>query len=240
MSEGTTLVEQAYAIIRQDILGGKLEPESPLRIDRLKDDYAIGASPLREALSRLLSDGLVTSEGLRGFRVAPASLEDLRDITDVRKILECAALQLSITRGDQEWEGKLVLAHYHLCRWSEQQSDRPEESADEMEQLNRNFHQALIGGAKSPHSLRICLRLYDLSRRYRQISMSVNPKRVGNVGHEHNAIFKATLRRDAKTAMRLLSHHIEETYRSVSKAFELERTRVSTKLKAAKKRRVGI
>lgn len=218
MAESVTLVEQAYAVIRQDILSGKLEPGSPLRIDQLRNEYAIGASPLREALSRLLTDGLVTAEGLRGFRVAAASLEDFRDLTNVRKIIECSALELSIRSGDQEWEGRLVLAHFHLAK-SGLQDEPPRKSAEEMERRNWNFHKVLIEGANSLHLMRISKQTYDLSRRYRQISLRGNPKRMTNVNDEHNAIFQATLKRDAKRAVRLLSDHIEATYESVAEAF---------------------
>lgn len=220
MGEHATLVEQSYSIIREDIIYGNLDPNSPLRIEHLKGNYSVGASPLREALSRLLTDGLVTNEGLRGFRVAPISLADLRDITDSRLVVETSALRLAVERGDARWEGNLVAAHYHLSRLSERQNMDSRDFMIEMERLNREFHLILIEGSKSAHLVRICMQLFDFSRRYRNISLRGNPARPHEVNDEHDAIHQAVLRRDADTAVRLITEHIEGTYRSVSKAFE--------------------
>ncbi len=217
MHENATLVQQSYATIREDVISGVLEPDTPLRIDHLKDRYSVGASPLREALSRLLTDGLVTSEGLRGFRVAPVSLIDFRDITDTRRVVEPLALRIAIQRGGVDWEGRIVAAHHHLSRLKEDAA--PENLASEMERLNRDFHLALIEGSKSPHLVRICMQLFDYSRRYRNISLRSDPSRRIEVTGEHDRIFKATLRRDVATAVRLLEKHIEGTFLGVSKAF---------------------
>lgn len=214
MTQEVTQVEKAYCTIRQDILSGRLEPLKPLRIAQLKCQYSIGASPLREALSRLLTDGLVTKEGNRGFRVGPTSLDDFRDITNVRKYLECHALQLSIAHGDQDWEGKLVLAHFHLSKAERARSVE----ANELERLGRNFHFALIDGCGSEYLRGFCMHLYDLSGRYRQISLRGNSDRLREINQEHTEIFEATMDRDAERAIALLRDHIEGTYLSVSPA----------------------
>jgi len=69
-----TLVERAYLSLRHDIVCGKLVGGERLRVEHLKDQYEVGAGTLREALSLLVSDALVTSEGQRGFRVASISI----------------------------------------------------------------------------------------------------------------------------------------------------------------------
>ena len=108
-----TLVERAYLSLRHDVVCGKLAPGERLRVEHLKDQYEVGAGTLREALSLLVSDALVTSEGQRGFRVAPISLADLEDVTNTRVMLETEALRQSIRRGDAQWEAALV-ASYRL------------------------------------------------------------------------------------------------------------------------------
>ena len=92
---GRTLVEQAYASLRREILDGALEPGAKLRTEELRQRYGIGASTVRESLTRLLGEALVTAEGQRGFRVAPISLDDFSDLTNVRKMIETEALRLS-------------------------------------------------------------------------------------------------------------------------------------------------
>src|SRR3546814_8817745 len=73
-----------------------LQPGEPLRLERLKQDLKIGFTPLREALMRLSSEGLVLAEEQRGFRVAPATLADLEDIMTSRAEIEALALQRAI------------------------------------------------------------------------------------------------------------------------------------------------
>ncbi|MFX5785409.1 GntR family transcriptional regulator, partial [Acinetobacter baumannii] len=78
------------------------------------DRYGIGATAIREALSRLVSDGLVESEDQRGFAVASISREDLIDLTNTRMDVEGLALRRSIERGDVEWEVNIVSSFHRL------------------------------------------------------------------------------------------------------------------------------
>src|SRR4029078_799761 len=104
---GRTLAAAAFSRIRADILSSKLLPGTRLRFEPLKKAYGVGLSPLREALSRLVGRGLVTAEGPRGFRVEPASIEDIQDIAEVRTNVECLAFGQSIERGDDQWQADL-------------------------------------------------------------------------------------------------------------------------------------
>ena len=72
-----TLIERAYAQLRDDIIEGRLAPGEKLRVEHLKDRYGVGAGTLREAITRVVSDALAVAEGQRGFRVAPISMADL-------------------------------------------------------------------------------------------------------------------------------------------------------------------
>src|ERR1044071_9725450 len=104
------LAQVALRKLRDDIICGKLKPEMRLRVGKLRDLYGIGASPLREALSRLVPSGFVVSLDRRGFMVAPISLREFRELTDVRKLLEREAARLSLADGDDMWEGQVVAA----------------------------------------------------------------------------------------------------------------------------------
>src|SRR5689334_13226931 len=76
-----TLVETAYSALRREILEGAFKPGAKLRTEELRARYDVSGSTIREALTRLLGEALVTAEGQRGFRVAPASIEDFRDLS---------------------------------------------------------------------------------------------------------------------------------------------------------------
>ena len=111
LAEPKTLVESAYRNLRRDIIEGRLTPGEKLRIEHIKDNYGVGAGTMREALSLLISDALVNSQGQRGFRVAPTSLEDFQDITRNRVMLECEALRQSMLLALTRFETLRVRDH---------------------------------------------------------------------------------------------------------------------------------
>src|SRR5271166_5471253 len=143
-AKGRTLIETAYASLRGEILSGALEPGAKLRTEELRARYDVSGSTIREALTRLLGEALVTAEGQRGFRVAPASIDDFRDLTEVRKLIETEALRQSIVAGDENWESQVVAAFYRLSKVEERLAENPLGAMGEFEERNREFHQALI------------------------------------------------------------------------------------------------
>ena len=109
-----TLAELAYHQLRTDILEGRHAPNSKLRIDALRELYGMGATPLREALSKLSAQGLVNAEGQRGFSVAQTSIQQLLDVTRSRVWVESIALRAAIANGNRDWEAEIVAAEYRL------------------------------------------------------------------------------------------------------------------------------
>lgn len=105
-----TLVETAYSALRREILEGALKPGAKLRTEELRARYKVSGSTIREALTRLLGEALVTAEGQRGFRLAAASIEDFRDLSAVRRLVETEALRQAIAAGGEAWEADIVAA----------------------------------------------------------------------------------------------------------------------------------
>src|SRR6267154_4738042 len=96
VSGSDTLSERAANLVEQDIIAGVHAPGARLGIVDLVQRYDIGATPLREGLSRLMSRGLIVGTGQRGFRVADISRDDLLDITLMRTAIEIEAIRLAI------------------------------------------------------------------------------------------------------------------------------------------------
>lgn len=215
-TEPSTLTEGTYLQLRRDIIEGRLPPGEKLRVEHLKDRYGAGAGTLREALSLLLSDALVISEGQRGFHVAPISLADIEDITRNRILLEGEALRQSITAGDDEWEAGLVAAFHRLTKAEEKLGDREEKALREWEGRNRDFHEALIAGCDSRWLRYLIGLLYRQSERYRHlvISRRTLPR---DVHAEHAAIYDAALARDLKGATAAIEQHIHLTFDAIRK-----------------------
>lgn len=206
-------IESAYWRLRQDIIAGKLAPSQKLRIDFLRTTYGFGASGLREALSRLVSDGLAETEAQRGYWVSPISREDLQDITTARLSIEVEALRQSILHGSLEWEGRVVAARHSLERFEQSMTESSAEVIMGWEKANRHFHMALISGCPSRWLLRFTELLYDQSQRYRHRTVLRRSIPRRGLSAEHAAIVEATLARDAETACGGLHAHIRDTAR---------------------------
>ena len=211
-----TLVESSYNQLRSDIIAGKLAPGAKLRIEELRHDYRIGASPLREALNRLAGEGFVTVEEQRGFKVAPVSPDDLKDLSRMRIMLECEALRESISNGDDEWEANLLAAHHRL-----QKAERSfGKNLDEWEQRNEEFHEALVAACASSWLLRLRHVLYEQHKRYRFIAI-LSHQQDRDVHREHREILEATLARDVKAAIEATERHIQFTLESSIRVFSV-------------------
>ncbi|PVV21046.1 MAG: GntR family transcriptional regulator [gamma proteobacterium symbiont of Ctena orbiculata] len=200
-----TLSDQAYLRLRSDIIHGDLQPDEKLRIEHLRTIYNVGASPLREALSRLTADGFVTAEGQRGFRVAPMSEDDLADITRLRILLEKQALSQSIEQGDDAWESRIVATFYQLEKIEESEERDPAE----WELRNHDFHEALTAACNSKWLRRFYGILYDQHKRYRNIALSTEIPR--DLHQEHEELRNAALARDTKRACKAIEQHILRT-----------------------------
>jgi len=216
-----TLVERAYLGLRHDVICGKLTPGERLRVEHLKDQYEVGAGTLREALSLLVSDALVTAEGQRGFRVAPISLADLEDVTNTRVMLETEALRQSIRHGDEKWEAALV-ASYELLAQTENDPAGPE--PDLWERRNKAFHDALIAGFDSTWSKYLLGILYRHAERYRNINWRLTAAHTSgrDVHREHEDIFRAAIDRQEARAALALEAHVRLTHDIVKRQTQLD------------------
>lgn len=206
-----TLVERAYLALRQDVVCGKLAPGERLRVEHLKDRYEVGAGTLREALSLLMADALVTSEGQRGFRVAPISLADLEDVTNTRVMLETEALRQSIRRGDARWEADVISA-YGLLTQSD--TDLAGSGSEYWERCNKSFHESLISAYDSAWTKYLLGILYRHAERYRHINWRLTAAHASgrDVRREHEDIFRAAIDRQEARASLALEAHVRLTH----------------------------
>lgn len=205
-----TLATNLYDLIRADLLAGAFDPGSKLAIEAVATRYASGQTPVREALNRLTSEGLVERRDQRGFAVAGVSDADLIEITRTRCWLEEIALRKSIETRTPEWEEQLVLAHHRLARTPRSLSVRKFENNPAWEPLHRAFHRALVGNCGSRWLIGFCEQLADQLYRYRQLSVKrVYPKR--HELDEHQAIINAAIAGDVVTAVSLLQAHYQRT-----------------------------
>jgi DNA-binding GntR family transcriptional regulator len=202
-----TAGERAYRYIRRDILFGRLAPAQKLKLDGLKESYGVSISTLRELLSRLTSEGLIVAEGARGFEVAPISPENLKEVANLRQLLECHAMALSFATGDMEWEGRVVAAHHKLAMVESRMLAGDRSAPDLWKRYDWEFHHALISACGSKVHLDAHSAAYDKYLRYQMIAVVF---RGEIAAREHRQLLECALRRDTKSAQAVLVKHIQD------------------------------
>ena len=218
IDDARSIGEFALRRLRADILSARLAPGAKLKIRQLSAQYRIGGSPLRDALAQLTGDGLVILESQRGFRVAPVSRADLRDVAQARKRIELAALELSLERGDEAWRQRVRAADASFAVVKQKVGDTTPITED-WEQRHRAFHLALLSACASPTLMRFCAQLHDRFDRYRRIAL---PSRsyMGALGDDHEAFMEAALAGRREEAIALLARHIDDTAALVEEYFK--------------------
>lgn len=196
--------------LRRDILFGKFLPGERLLAAELAKHYAVSPTPLREALQRLATDGLIAMTPQRGVRVAPLSLRAAKEIYELRCLLEPLALGKSLERVDEEWRKRVQFTYKQL---NAVVSNEQHEVVD-AEDANRAFHQALLSRCESRWLLNIVSMLFDHCIRYRFLSFTPRGGREG-LEEEHRAIYEACMRGDRDVATQALERHISNTLDSL-------------------------
>lgn len=209
-AKGQTMTVQAYDQIRSDILSGHLKPDEKIKISDLVSSLGFSLGAVREALSRLTSEGLVLNETNKGYRVAPITEEDLLDLTNARMLIETECLRNAIRNGDLKWETGIVSTLFELSRNPVYREDpKPHLNPDWLD-THARFHAALVSACDSPWLLRIRENLFAQSERYRSATASVSPAHR-DLDLEHKAIADAAIARDPKTAEKALREHLKNT-----------------------------
>jgi DNA-binding GntR family transcriptional regulator len=204
----------ATAQIRSEIVTGTLRPLEKLRVQFLAKRYGLAASAIREALSRLVTDGLVDVEDQRGFRVGAVSRDDLEDLTETRVGIESLALTRAIEFGDVAWESDVLGAYHRLSRCARPEGPNTPEMHHWAE-CHRDFHRSLIAACRSEWLLYFCGMLYERSDRYRMLTVFTDQAYPRNADREHEELMTAVISRDASAACSMIRAHFWETTRLI-------------------------
>jgi DNA-binding GntR family transcriptional regulator len=218
-SGARTLASAIYARLRAEILNCRLPPGEKLLIGPLSRRFNVSIASVREALSRLVADGLVVAEDQRGFHVSPVSLADLRDVTRTRIELECLALRRSIAGGDAAWEKSVEQSWRALEAAPHLTPDGKHHEAWPI--LHGRFHTALVSACGLGWLLRFRAILYEQSERYRRLGLTVT-RATRDTSGEHRQLFEATIRRDADAASALLAEHFERTANAIAEGYHAQ------------------
>jgi DNA-binding GntR family transcriptional regulator len=216
-NQDVPLVEQAYQALKQSLIRCEFDPGQRLRLEELQKRYGLSSSPLREALNRLVQQGFVKAPENRGFRVAPITVEAIKDLTRVRLLVETEALRDAMTHGDDNWETGIVAAFHGLNMVEKRMPPGPAVLNDGWTERHRTFHLSTYAGCSSPLLLELAMSLFDQSERFRRYS-ALHRKTTRPKGHEHEEIFEAVIARDQARATALLQQHLKSTEHNVTES----------------------
>ena len=178
-----------------------------MHLGDLAQESGVSLGVVREAVTRLASEGLLHATPQSGFRVPTLSAEHLADLTWARCHIEGLSVGESITHGDTDWEANLVAAHHVLSVTAPLSSDGINPA---WMNAHRRFHTALAAGCPNETLLEIRQRLFDEAELYRHWSArGIGSKR--DIAAEHAGLLAAALDRDPDRAARLLQDHLRHT-----------------------------
>jgi DNA-binding GntR family transcriptional regulator len=194
--------DNAHEHLKHLILTGELAPGEELREVALTESTGFGRSPVREALRRLVQEGFVEVRPRQGYRVTVVTLASVRDLFEMRLLLEPAAVELAALRAPQEeLEALHALAH---------QTYVPADIAsyERFLQDNREFHVRIARASGNERLARSLRALLEEMQRLFFISLDARDS-ASEMVHEHHGLHDALLARDASRAREIVVEQIE-------------------------------
>jgi GntR family transcriptional regulator, rspAB operon transcriptional repressor len=199
MENNETSKDKIHTELRRSIIMGRLKPNERLDIQELGEKYGSSITPIRDALHMLAQEGLVTIKTRSGYFVSFITLKELRDMLDMREILEAASIERAVARITDEQLDQLASVHAGY-------TGEDDESYDRYTDENRRFHY-LIAEASGNEELTATLgRLLDRLSRFMVLR---------HAGHTqdrtHARIVEALRNRDKDAARQAMLDEIIET-----------------------------
>jgi DNA-binding GntR family transcriptional regulator len=194
----TTTVELVTTAIRQRILSGDLAPGEVLRQEALADELGVSRVPIREAITRLTGEGLLTKVPHKGAYVAELSIEEVQETFEIRLRLE-------------PWLFSQAIPHItdaEIAKAEKLVSEMDHADSGVWGQLNWRLHETLYLPARREITLQMLRGLHDRSDRYFRFQVVQVPIREQS-HEEHMNLIDACKKRDAKLGAKLLEQHVK-------------------------------
>lgn len=220
-TDSETMSKHIRDTLRTDILEGRWEPGARLQLTALSEHYQTSSTVIREALTRLVGDRLVTLRPNRGFFVPELSLAELGDIVEMRCVNEELAVVLGLERAPLEWESELLAAHHTLERTPRRSEEDPNNHTAAWNRAHQEFHNKLVSACEVPLLFELTKTMSDLIQLYGRWAGPATRSAKRDVDQEHRDILAAALDRDARLTGALLRKHYETTLNAVKHGGEV-------------------
>jgi DNA-binding GntR family transcriptional regulator len=211
MGTKQSLNQQAYERIRLEIITFGLKPGDRITESQLAERFDLGIAAVRAALPRLVQEGLLLNRRRLGHQVAPITVKDIKNVFQLRRMLEPASAELAAGRADVTLLRALdAESGVHVAP-----GDREAEVAALF--ANRAFHLAIAEASGNTQLTGWIGQLHDLSIRI-QYLLKHEERLEEEWRHSHEAIIEALERGDGAAARRHVDAHLEQGERLVMRA----------------------
>lgn len=211
--EYSPIREEVFAMLRQAILSGKLQPGDRLVERELAEQLGVSRTPVREALRKLELEHLVTHIPRKGVVVSEISKKDVVEIFDIRASLEGLASSLVAEKAIVEDVQKL----YDMVQDMEEAATA--QDVDKLNELHDEFHKELFAIAESPRLVQMINTMSDYINRFTKAGYSI-PGRSSAAMQEHKDLLSAIEAKDADSARTIAEEHIMKSKAVVLKQYE--------------------
>jgi DNA-binding GntR family transcriptional regulator len=208
MARETVLRQQVYEQIKHDIMTCKLAPGEPLSENQFLERFGVSRTPIREALTSLVQDGLVEYTPNRGFMVTTVSVTDIQEIFEARIFIEAELFRLAVKKiSDGEID--------ELEMQSREQGDvKSPDYAETFLESNRKFHMALAAAGRNSRLLWYYETLMNEAQRLFYMDIS-NHHQDFRWGHGHEGIIQALRSRDEQAGVTVIRETLENARKRI-------------------------
>ncbi|MDG0793388.1 GntR family transcriptional regulator [Cohnella ginsengisoli] len=207
------LADELYALLKTRILSHEMSAGDKINIDKLARDLGVSNIPIREALSRLSSEGLVSVVPFKGMFVAAMNAKDIDEIFEIRLSLESLALSKAAARIPKD-RLRQILAE---TKAPQEDADANQESASRMFKMNEGLHGTILAYADNENLQRMVVSLIE--RIYRYLNLLNFAIALADEREEHVRILNALLADDMDEAGAALELHLQRARQRLRDSF---------------------
>jgi DNA-binding GntR family transcriptional regulator len=206
-----SLSDRAYEIIRKEIITCELRPGQQVAQPQLAEKYGIGTTPVREALQRLAQEGLVEAVPRLGYIVTPITFSAVRELFELRSIIECATVRLAAVQGSKAQLEKISQDAVFTYVF------RDRDSYTEFLAHNAAFHRSIAVAAGNQRIVDLLSQLLDELTRIFHLGLDLRDS-AEEMRDEHIALAQALLARDPHRAEHIVHSQVARSQQRVLEA----------------------
>ena len=216
----TSIRDSVYAVLREKILSKQFAPGQRLNLREIEEQLGISRTPLKDALNRLATEGLVAIKSRSGTYVTAPSLRDIEELLDVRRVLETRAAELAVRRVDGSHVEQLAHIVTELGKlvgnkdWSQIYQRHVE--------LDHELHRMIVEWSGN-EQLRRFWEQANVHVQIARMRFRKTSSQLDFAQREHEAILSAFEARDVEALKQVIDRHIERTQDLLRKDFTTDR-----------------